>query len=678
MAARSAQLVGVSGDLTGQTFPVKEGALIGRLDTAEVRVSHLEVSRRHCQIERAGDGFQVNDLGSRSGTRVNDIPVKTVPLRDGDLIAVGQVVFRFELIGGAPAERRPGGGPMTMAIDGAESQMTLKELLASDFNLAKRISASTEQSTLERLRRHLEVVQDFAEVIQSTLDTNALIEQTLDELFRVFEKMDAGVIFLRDAATKQLQPVAIRRRNVRESGPVGYSTTILRSVEDDRKSVMLLDVSQDTRFQHAVSVQMGSMRTHMCVPLIVRGEVVGAIYLVAEGQESAATGFDDDDLGLLSALSGTVAVCVKNATLAREAKKNARLSSSLQRYVSADVTKRLMEQGVSGALNARTVQGVAMFCDLVGFTTLSEQLTPDRMAKILNRYFSRALDIVFARNGSVNKFGGDAFLAIWGAIETTPDDMIHAIRAALDVQNDVFRLSAELAAEGIGPIQLTIGLNRGRFFAGDIGSEDRMEFTVIGDSVNIAARIQSLAHGGQVLTSLESIDELRPRMSLALYPDIPIRGRTTGVTIASIRSISTNQPLPMRETTHTSQPESDESSLTPNHKRPIGDRVLASIPVEIPELGGRAILIGAVLGMHSEIELLSDRAATVDRTYNLMPVVPEWSETRPPVQAVCIGSLSEEPVHLVRMRLETLNNDLVSLLNPGTERVAESPLRKKS
>jgi adenylate cyclase len=673
---RTAQLIGVTGDLAGQSFPVAGTLLIGRLDSADVCISHLEVSRRHCQIEQAGDKFQLTDLGSRSGTRVNDVPIKTSALKSGDLIAVGPVVFRFESHTGRTDLDEF--APMTMAIDNAEAQLTLKEILLSDFNLAKQIGTATEQRTLERLRRHLEVVQEFADVIQTTLDTTALIEKTLDELFRVFGKMDAGVIFLRSQMTGQLEPAAIRRRGTSDSGPVGYSTTILRSVEAERKAVVLLDVSQDARFQHAVSVRMGAMRTHMCVPLLVRGEVVGAIYLVAEGQESAATGFDDDDLGLLSALSGTVAVCVKNAALAAEAKRNEKLSSSLQRYVSADVTKRLIEQGVSGALGARTVEGVAMFCDLVGFTTFSEQLPPERMARLLNRYFRRALDIVFSRHGSVNKFSGDAFLAVWGAIESSPDDMFDAIRAALEIQNDVFRLSTETANEGIGSIQLTIGLNRGRFFAGDIGSEDRMEFTVIGDSVNIAARIQSLAHAGQVLTTLYSLDEDASRMNLTLYPDEPIRGRTSGVTIASIRSVRIGHPTSLRETAATGSPSQEDSTLTPEHKRPIGDRVLASIPIEIRELGARAVVTGAVLGVRIEIELLADKPFEVDRTYQLVATLPEWPAPLEPVEAVCIASLAEAPVHLVRLRLLSAKNDLVSLLNPRHQRQAVNPLRKKT
>jgi len=674
---KTAQLVGLTGEFVGKAIPVGDSILIGRLDAAGLRIPNLEISRRHCQIERVADGFQLIDLGSRSGTRLNDAAVQTAPIKSGDLLTVGPHVFRFEVASDQP-ERAADVQASTMAIDNPDAQLTLQEILLSEFSLTKQLDAATEHKKLERLRRNLEVVQDFAEAIQTTLDTNALIELTLDELFRVFTKMDAGVIFLRDQGAGQLSAAAIRRRRKVDTGPVGYSTTILNSVENEQKAVVILDVSQDERFQNAQSVRMGSMRTHMCVPLIVRGEVVGAIYLVAEGKEDAGTGFDADDLGLLTSLSGTVAVCVKNAVLAREAQRNAQMSTNLQRYVSADVTRRLIEQGVEGALGARTAEGVAMFCDLVGFTTLSERLPPDRIAKILNRYFRRALDIVFARNGSVNKFGGDSFLAVWGAIDSQPNDLVSAVQAALEIQNDSFRLSSELAAEGVGSIQLTIGLNRGRFFAGDIGSDDRLEFTVIGDTVNVAARIQALAHGSQVLTTLESLGPAAKLCNLILYPDTPIRGRATGATIASIRSIRTNPPPDSPDDADSSPPAAEESTLTPDLARAIGCKVLASIPVEIPELDAKAILVAAQLSIRLELDLLSDRPAEAGAKVHLLPVIPEWETSITPTEAICLSSVSEECVHQICLRIDRPSRELFALLSPGTERLASQPLRKKS
>jgi adenylate cyclase len=593
-------------------------------------------------------------LDSRSGTRLNDVPIQAAEVRSGDLVSVGPHVFRVDVIaddGWAPSV--PVG---TMAFDDPSAQLMLQEFCVSDFNLARQLGTINAQENLDRLRNHLEVVQEFARAIQTTLDTNPLIERTLDELFRVFSKMDAGVLFLRDATIGQLAPAAIRRRGTLDSGPVGYSTTILRSVEAEQKAVVLLDVSQDSRFQHAASVKLGSMRTHMCVPLVVPGEVVGAIYLVAEGKEGSAIGFDAEDLALLAALSGTVAVCVKNASLAREAQRNAQLNSNLQRYVSPEVTRRIIEQGVAGALSARTADGVAMFCDLVGFTALSEQLAPDRMARLLNRYFRRALDIVFKYDGSVNKFGGDSFLAVWGAIDSATTDLTNAVRAALEIQNDIFRLGAELANDGVDSIQLTIGLNRGRFFAGDIGSEERMEFTIIGDAVNVAARIQALAHGTQVLTTTDSLGAARAEMGLVVYPDTPIRGRATGVTVASVRSIML------------APPDESESSVR---------RMLVSIPVQVPQTGGRGVLIAAELGDQLELELLMDRAAMVGQPFHVALILAELAEPVAPIATTCLESVAEEHCHAVRLRVAKPADDLLQLLLPGSERVASRPLRQK-
>jgi adenylate cyclase len=681
VAAKKAQIVGLTGEFAGKVFPVGDSLLIGRLDSAGLRISNLEVSRRHCQIDRSNDGFRVVDLGSRSGTRLNDVPVQSAEVHSGDILAVGPHTFRFDIQSVESLARS--NSHATMAIDDPSAQLMLQEFFVGDYSLAKQIGTVTAKDNLDRLRNHLEIVQAFSQAIQTTLDTTALIERTLDELFRVFGKMDSGVIFLRESAGGPLAPFAIRRRGHMESGPVGYSTTILRSVETEQKAVVILDVSQDARFQDAVSVKLGSMRTHMCVPLVVPGEVVGAIYLVAEGSDEATTGFDAEDLALLASLSGTVAVCVKNASLAREAQRNAQLNSSLQRYVSPEVTRRLIEQGVEGALSARTADGVAMFCDLVGFTTLSEQLSPERMARLLNRYFRRALDIVFKYNGSVNKFGGDSFLAVWGAIESSPSDLISAVRAALEIQNDTFRLSTELASEGVESIELTIGLNRGRFFAGDIGAEDRMEFTVIGDAVNVAARIQALAHASQVLTTLDSLGDARGLMSLLLYRDTPIRGRASGVTVASVRSIASDIHSPAAHegasiAANNSGSGSWDGMPPRQSKTASGVPVLASIPVQIPGLSARAMIVAALLSGTTELELVSDRAGDVGATYSIAPAAPELNTPAATAEVICEATRMEDQHCVMRMRVIHAEGDFLGLVSPGTERLADRPLRKKS
>jgi len=205
-----------------------------------------------------------------------------------------------------------------------------------------------------------------------------------------------------------------------------------------------------------------------------------------------------------------------------------------------------------------------------------------------------------------------------------------------------------------------------------------MEFTVIGDTVNVAARIQALAHGSQVLTTVDSLGEARSQMSLLLYPDTPIRGRLAGVTIACVRSIMKSPAAHgsmQLAADEMAEGSGDEATHPPGPLS--GQHILASIPVEIPELGGRAILIAANLGVRPELELLADHTGALDQTYHVVPAIPELDASDQPGEAICLSTVAEGHCHLIRLRLTQPAPNLLALLSPGVERRARRPLRKK-
>jgi hypothetical protein len=171
-------------------------------------------------------------------------------------------------------------------------------------------------------------------------------------------------------------------------------------------------------------------------------------------------------------------------------------------------------------------------------------------------------------------------------------------------------------------------------------------------------------------------------MSLILYPDTPLRGRTTGVTVACVRSILLTPPVAGSMDAGLSpfdaaSPCDEDTAHPPHQKRSPGPRVLASIPVEVSELGGRAMLIGAELGVTAELELIADHPGLVDQIYHVVPVVPELDAIQQPVKAICQATLTEGSIHLIRLRLTETAPDLLALLSPGSERIASRPLRKK-
>ncbi|HEX7123104.1 MAG TPA: adenylate/guanylate cyclase domain-containing protein, partial [Gemmatimonadaceae bacterium] len=161
-----------------------------------------------------------------------------------------------------------------------------------------------------------------------------------------------------------------------------------------------------------------------------------------------------------------------------------------------------------------------LFSDIRGFTPLAARLTPDETARLLTEYFSEMADCVFRHGGTLDKFIGDAVMAQWGAPISEPDDADRALCAALDMMAALNRLNERWQKQGRPSLQVGIGLNYGDAFAGFLGSERRLEYTVIGDTVNLANHLCAQAQGGEILVSesfrraLTRSHQLVPRDSL--------------------------------------------------------------------------------------------------------------------------------------------------------------------
>jgi class 3 adenylate cyclase len=185
-----------------------------------------------------------------------------------------------------------------------------------------------------------------------------------------------------------------------------------------------------------------------------------------------------------------------------------RIRTNLSRYLSPDVVETIVAQRTDLALGGTRREVTVLFADVVAFTPLAERVEPERVVAILNELFTFLTEIVFRHGGTVDKFVGDCVMAVFGAPYGAADDPVRAVRAAdemmrwLDVGNA--RWSKEIGCD----LQLAIGMNTGTAVAGNIGSTRRMEYTVIGDAVNLAARLESLARPGQVLMTRATRDRV--------------------------------------------------------------------------------------------------------------------------------------------------------------------------
>jgi class 3 adenylate cyclase len=202
------------------------------------------------------------------------------------------------------------------------------------------------------------------------------------------------------------------------------------------------------------------------------------------------------------------------------------LQRAFSRFTPATVVEEIIERGISTTAEKKDV--TVLFCDLQGFTRMSERLDPVVLVEILNGYFERMSAAVRHHHGHVSKFMGDGMMALFGALEPNPWDAKDAVEAALEMRASVRGFNSELRARDLPELAFGIGIHRGPVVAGVMGSQHLLEFTVIGDTVNVASRVEGLtrSHGVDILVTEPVCALLRQRFAVREMPPCTVKGKS--------------------------------------------------------------------------------------------------------------------------------------------------------
>lgn len=511
------QLVPLGG---GATLSVPEGrtAVAGREAACDLRLDDDTISRQHAELRADAKGIALRDLGSSNGVRVNGVRVTQTRLAEHDLVSFGQLAFRVVR---GPVE--PQGGAMEAAAEADVPPGTI--VRAIDVRSG---GGALARLQTERLARLVELAQKLS----GEIELGALLAMIVEQAAALLP-VDRVALLLEEGGPGELR--LAHWRNRLGEAPVVVPRSIARQAFREKSPVSTENALGDARFQSG-SVVQSQVRAALCVPLLADQEhVLGVLYV---DSLTAAQAFSESDAALCFAFGGLAAVSIAKAHFAEAARREAVVRANFERFFAPGVAARIAAQqsGVRPGGERRAV--TVLYSDVRGFTRLAETLSPEAVAAQLSEYFAAMVELVFAHGGTLDKFIGDALLAVWGAPLPAADAADQAVAAARAMQSEMVGLNARWSTAAKPPLGVGIGLHHGDAFTGTIGSPRRLEYTVIGDVVNVAARLCGAADAGEIMLSETVREKLHGATVTTTAEPLVLRGREEVVTAYRIGALN--------------------------------------------------------------------------------------------------------------------------------------------
>jgi adenylate cyclase len=512
-------------------YPLTAFNKLGRHPDNSIQVLDRIVSKEHARITLAPNGSWVmRDAGSLNGTMVNGERIGEAVLKDGDRIHLGNTTFQFndDNPRALQAELAAQRSRVTMMPGQVQSEVRNR------IDASKRFLPVAEITDIEVIKgdyEKLRVAHELSQKLAIGTDLDVLLQQIVDETFQII-RADRAVILLYNPDVDTLTPAYVRQKRPDEE--IKLSNTILDEVKRNKAAVLSSDAMVDERFKAAKSIIMQGIRSTMAVPLLVGDQLVGAFHV---DSMLASGAFTDKDLLLFSGIATQAAIAIQNFRLAKKIEHEAATRAEFQRLLSPN----LVDQIVSGALTldqAGASREVTMlFADIRGFTSMSERHTPEEMVETLNNYFEFMVDVLFKHGGTLDKYVGDEIIGLFGAPVELPDAPIRAVRCALDMLKALQEFNRTRASEGKEELRIGIGINSGRVIAGAIGSRLSLQYTVIGDAVNMASRLCSVAKADEIIISPSTMKDCHIYVIADQREPVQVKGKSEPIQIWNITGL---------------------------------------------------------------------------------------------------------------------------------------------
>jgi len=530
----------------------KETFTIGRSNDNNLTLSDKSVSRHHTEIKKTKEGYLLTDLGSYNGTKVNGKLTQSVLLKHNDKIKIGLTSLIF-LVEKKDAVSQESSLVLTTDSDYEnEHKEVLKSLSQSSAIDSKgllvspgamktpkeaAISAPPEetQTELERSNKVLFVLYEISRQLNTIHDFKELLKRIMDLIFMVIRADYGFLVLIGDETEDQLIPMVVKYRDNREkdSGKLKASQTLIHKVIHDKVAILTSNAMTDSRFSGAKSLFIRKIRSAICVPLWRKDKIIGVIQLDSIRFDNQ---FTQDDLELLKAIGSQMAMIIEQANLNEQIRQEEVMRSRLERFHAPQVVEMILkgsQETKDNIMEPKDLTATILFTDIIDFTQLAEQSPPRETNIILNQYFSIMTDIVFSYGGTLDKYIGDGLMVVFGAPMEREDDAERAILAAKEMKRQLAVMMA--TQEGHRKkFDIRIGINTGRVVAGNIGSPKRMDYTVIGDPVNIASRLESIAKPNQILIGEETYRTVKGKFKIKKIGPKKVKGKSAEIMVYEV------------------------------------------------------------------------------------------------------------------------------------------------
>jgi adenylate cyclase len=504
----------------GREYELGERTVIGRMDNCTIRILDGLISKQHAEIVNVKGRWTLRDLGSSNGTLVNGRRVHAVDLFEGDQIVVGTAQLTFTH---AQMQRRSKVDVVETSVP--QVQATLRPPVEG-FRRAEQIS------DIEQLKRDYEklrIANELNRAIGLEPDVDQLLARLLDETFKLLPA-DRGVIMLMDQQTRRLDARAVKHRKGDSEEQINLSQTIISQVFQSGASVLTMDAMMDARFAGSKSIIAGGIRSTMCVPMIYKSQLLGLIHL---DSLIATNAFSEKDLQILDGVAAQAAQALDNAYKAKQIERAALARRDFERLLPPEVVDQVVNGGVRLERGGELRDTTVLFTDIRGFTAWAESQQPAHIVSVLNDYFELMVDAIHRHKGTLDKFMGDGIMALFGAPISYGDDAVHAVECAIEMMQFLEQFNREHEATG-DQFAIGIGIDTGPVVAGYMGSSKSMEYTAIGDHVNLSSRLCGAAAPGQILISAETMNALGGRFPAQQLPPIQVKGKAKPVPVFQI------------------------------------------------------------------------------------------------------------------------------------------------